>query len=81
MPTYTFRDEKTKKKWTEMMTIAEMESILNRNAHIKLVPAAPFIGDPMRQGIKKPTEGFRDILREMKRKNRSAWTPPKINTF
>ena len=35
MPTYTFTNTKTGKEFTEMMTIAEMESYLKKNKHIK----------------------------------------------
>ena len=35
MPTYTFKNEKTGKVWTDMMTIAEKESYMKKNKHIK----------------------------------------------
>jgi len=35
MPVYTFINTKTKKEYTEMMTIAEMETYLEQNPHIK----------------------------------------------
>ena len=35
MPVYTFINTKTKKEHTEMMTIAEMETYLEQNPHIK----------------------------------------------
>ena len=36
MPVYTFINTKTKKEYTEMMTIAEMETYLEQNQHIKM---------------------------------------------
>ena len=35
MPSYTFRDKKTDETWDNMMTIAEMETYLEQNPHIK----------------------------------------------
>jgi len=35
MPTYDFENTKTGKVWTDMMTIAEKESYLKKNKHIK----------------------------------------------
>ena len=35
MPTYDFENSKTCKVWTDMMTIAEKESYLKKNKHIK----------------------------------------------
>ncbi|HJN05203.1 MAG TPA: hypothetical protein QF480_01180 [Bacteroidales bacterium] len=35
MPTYTFENKKTGKQYTDIMTIAEMETYLKKNKHIK----------------------------------------------
>ena len=35
MPTYDFQNTKTGKVWTDMMTIAEKESYMKKNKHIK----------------------------------------------
>ncbi len=35
MPLYTFKNTKTGKKFTDMMSISEMESYLKKNKHIK----------------------------------------------
>ena len=35
MPTYDFENTKTGKVWTDMMTIAEKETYLKKNKHIK----------------------------------------------
>ena len=37
MPTYTFFNKKTKKEYTDMMTIADMEEYLSKNKHISQV--------------------------------------------
>ena len=38
MPSYTFYNSKTKKEYDDMMTIAEMEELLEKKKHIKQVP-------------------------------------------
>ena len=35
MPLYTFYNKRSKKEFTEMMSISEMESYLKKNKHIK----------------------------------------------
>lgn len=76
MPTYTFSDGQ--KEWTDIMSIADMEQYLKDNPHIKWVPTgSPPILDSVRLGVKKPDEGFRDILRQVKRKNPGST----VNTF
>ena len=37
MPTYTFINKKTRKEFTEMMSISEMEEYLDKNHHISQV--------------------------------------------
>ena len=37
MPTYNFHNTKTDKKWTEYMSISEMEEFIKKK-HIKLLP-------------------------------------------
>lgn len=81
MPTYTFRD-KEGKEWTEVVSISEMEE--KEASGIEVLPGAPFIGDIARQGLKKPSEGFRDILRTIKKKHRGGKRSDKtagINTW
>lgn len=66
MPTYIFKKKTSKKQWSEMMSIAEMEHYLESNSDVELVPAAPLIATRM---TKKPDDGFRDILKNIKKKN------------
>ena len=37
MPTYTFFNKRTKKQYTELMSISEMEEYLSKNKHISQV--------------------------------------------
>lgn len=60
------------------MTIAEMEDFLAKHHHIKWVPVSglPTL-DSVRLGIKKPDDGFRDLLRTVKKGSPGS----KVNTF
>lgn len=61
MPTYTFENKKTGKKWTDMMMIAEMEDYLKKNKHIRQVPHAINIVAGV-QGISyKSDGGWKDV--------------------
>ena len=71
MPTYKFKDTNTKKEWTEFMSISEADKFLAENPHVEqLVHGCPSIGYTMI--TKKPDDGFRDVLREIKKKHRKS---------
>jgi len=73
MPTYKFYNKDNKAEWTEFMTISERTKFLDENPHIEqLVHGAPLIADAMRIGgtnVSKPSNGFRDVLKEVKKKH------------
>jgi hypothetical protein len=69
VPLYSFYNKKTKKSFEELMKIAEMEQYLKDNPHIvQEITKAPAIGDAFRLGVRRPDEGFKDRLREIKSK-------------
>lgn len=82
MPTYLFRDKNTGKEWEEFMGISAADKYLEENPHIeRLVNGVPGIASGVMHGAKsKPDEGFRDILREMKKKTSKGITQSTINT-
>lgn len=65
MPTYTFK--KGKKTFTEFMSISEMETKLKEDTELQLVPSAPLVHSG--RGLGKPSEGFKDVLKEIKSKH------------
>ncbi len=69
MPTYRFRNKKTGKEWEEFMTIAEAEQKVKDDPNIEWMCGAPLIGDPWRQGMRKPDSFWRDKLKEIKKRN------------
>lgn len=67
MPTYTFRNNDTQEEFDIRMSIAERDQYVQDNPHLtQLLYKAPAIGDPIRLGLKKPDDGFRDVLRNVK---------------
>ncbi len=75
MPTYAFRNKETDEEFTDFMTISQLDEFLEANPHLEqLVHGAPLVGY---RGMPKPNDGFRDILREIKKKHVGS----NINTF
>ncbi len=82
MPTYTFLNTNTGEQLTEIMSIAEREEYLASNPHIQQqIVSAPSLGDSIRLGLKKPDNGFRDRLREIKKAHSKGLTKSTVNTF
>lgn len=82
MPTYSFLDKQTGNEWSEFMGIQECEDYLKANPHIeRLVNGAPMIVSSAMGGKTKPDDGFRDLLKDMKKKHSGGITKSTINTF
>jgi hypothetical protein len=69
MPKYSVLNKRTKKVTEEVMPYAELEKYLAANPHLEqVITHAPSLGDPIRVGQRKPEQGFRDLLKEVKKK-------------
>lgn len=80
MPTYKFLDKTTNKEFIEFMSISEMETYIKENKHINiLVHGCPAIVSG--RGMGKPDNSFRDVLKEIKKKNSKGLTKSTVNTF
>jgi hypothetical protein len=80
MPTYKFQNKETEEEFELFMSISELGEYLNKNNNIKqLIGGAPMISSG--RGMGKPDDGFRDILKEIKKKNSKGITRSTINTF
>ena len=63
MPLYTFYNKRSKKEFTEMMSISEMESYLKKNKHIKQRLTSLNISSGVRgMGGMKNDGGWKDNL-------------------
>lgn len=82
MPTYTFINTETGDVVTEIMSIKEREKFLKKNPQYQQqIVSAPAIGDSIKMGLRKPDDGFRDRLREIKKTHSRGLTKSTINTF
>lgn len=80
MPTYSFRDTGTDVVFDKFLKMSEKETYLACNPHLVSVITAPGVGRELTSKL-KPDQGFRDVLREIKKKTNKVWTPSTINTF
>lgn len=78
MPLYQFINTETGEEFEKLLSFSSREQYLLDNPHIKQQLTAPNFGDSIRMGRVKPDEGFRDILRDMKKGSARDNT---INTF
>jgi hypothetical protein len=78
MPTYNFRHRETGEVIERLMKIVEREEFLRDNPQYEsVILGAPSFGDPVRLGLRKPDQGFREVLQKAK----AAHPLGKINTF
>jgi len=78
MPTYNFRHRETGEIIEKLFKIADREEFLEQNPQYESVMlAAPSLGDPIRLGIRKPDNGFREVLAKAK----EAHPRGNVNTF
>lgn len=78
MPLYQFINTETGEEHEKLLSFAAREQYLLDNPHISAVISACNFGDPVRMGRMKPDEGFRDILRDIKKGSGKGST---VNTF
>lgn len=78
MPTYNFRHRETGEITEKFFSISLREEYLKDNPQLESVLlGAPSIGDPIRLGIRKPDNGFREVLSKAK----EAHPLGNVNTF
>lgn len=78
MPTYDFRHRETGETVEMRMKISEKEEWLVAHPEYEyVILGAPSLGDPIRLGIKKPDNGFREVLAKAK----AAHKKGDVNTF
>lgn len=78
MPIYSIRDTKTDEVFEVSLKFSELELYLLENPHLQQVfNKFPGIGDSIRLGVRKPDDGFRDVLRNVRHHHKKD----NINTF
>jgi hypothetical protein len=83
MPTYNFRNLNTGEETEVTMKIAELDAYKEEHPELQqFLSKAPSIGDPIRLGLKKPDDGFKDVLKNVKSHHKGSRTiNNKINTW
>jgi hypothetical protein len=67
MPTYSFRDNKTAEEFEKVMSNSDRELYLKDNPHIvQIFKKFPGIVDSVRIGVRRPDDGFKDVLKKAK---------------
>jgi hypothetical protein len=77
MPNYSFRNKETGEEFDLSLSMADRETYLTENPQIEQILTSINIADPSRLGLRKPDSGFRDVLKNIKKKHRGS----KINTW
>ena len=71
MPTYDFKNKKTGKVYEKRMTIAERNQYVKDNPHLEQMITFPKIVSGV-DGLRKPDDSFRDILRNIDKKHKGG---------
>jgi hypothetical protein len=67
MPIYSIMDNTTDEVFEVNMKFTELEHYLKDNPNLKQVfNKFPAVGDSVRLGLRKPDDGFRDVLQNVK---------------
>jgi hypothetical protein len=67
MPIYSMRNNETLEEFEVTLKYSELEEYLKENPHIKQIfTKFPGMGDPVRLGLRRPDDGFRDVLKKAK---------------
>jgi hypothetical protein len=70
MPTYEFLNKNTGLVEEHILKLKEYDSFKLDNPHLeRTFTQAPGCCDPVIAGVKKPAAGFRDLLKNMKKKS------------
>jgi len=80
MPTYMFRKKGTEEVFEKFMSLSAREQYLIDNPDIETTIGAPSVVRELTSKM-KPDNGFRDLLKDIKKKNNKVFTPSTINTF
>jgi hypothetical protein len=65
MPLYEFRNKETGEIFEKFMSIASREEYLKENSNIEPVLSAPPLVDPVSVGVRKPDNGFKEVLQRI----------------
>lgn len=79
MPTYNFINNETGEEFSEFLNMSELDEYLKANPNVTQTVTAPAIVSG--RGLAKPDQGFRDLLKDIKKKHSGGFSKSTINTF
>ena len=62
MPTYTFRNKDTSEEFDKIMRLSDRQPFLDQNPHLEQILGPTAMGDPVRLGLRRTDDGFREVL-------------------
>ena len=69
MPLYEFRNTDTGEVFEKLMSMSSREEYLKENPNIEAhISGAPAMIDPVRLGVRKTDQGFREVLQRIHEK-------------
>lgn len=78
MPTYSFRNRETGEESEVFMSMSALDQYKTDHPELEIIVGSSNIVSSVDI---KPDQGFRDVLKEMKKKYDARWTRSTINTF
>ncbi len=70
MPSYTFRNKLTGEVVEKFFSISSRDEFVKENPDYEtVIDTAPMLGDSVRLGIRKPDDGFREVLSRIAKSN------------
>jgi hypothetical protein len=69
MPTYTFRDKDTEEIFDKIMSWDSRQKFLEENPNLEVIMGAPAMGDPVRLGVRRNDDGFKEVLSKISAAN------------
>jgi hypothetical protein len=68
MPLYEFRNKETGEVFEKFMSLSSREDYLKENPNVETVVGAPVMIDSVRLGIRRPDQGFKEVLQRIHEK-------------
>lgn len=69
MPLYDFKNKETGEVFEKFMSISAKEEYLKENPNIEpVISGLPSLIDPVRLGVRKPDQGFKEVLQRIHEK-------------
>ena len=65
MPTYQFKNKSTGEVIERSMKIAEKAEFLAQNPDLEHYHSTVTLGDPIRLGVRKPDNGFKEVIQKI----------------